>query len=184
MRPPDEEGSPEALASALGAVGADHEGCDATSDHNQTQSHSTSSHVVWPRARTLDHATPPASRALPPALARNIAKLLVLILRADQPGEVAAAVGALRRTLQAADLDAHQLAAAITGARGDADDLDDLDRVEACLERVDFFNDREINFLVIVRGRLRCGQQISSAQRAWLHGLFARVDGLDLRARP
>jgi len=46
-------------------------------------------------------------------LAERLGQLLRLLLGSDQPGEVASAVSALKRTLTAAGLDHHKLAAAV-----------------------------------------------------------------------
>jgi hypothetical protein len=101
----------------------------------------------------------------------KLAKLIRLIFGSDQPGEITAAVAAVRRTLAAADLDAHWLADVVE--RGAApiavpvadDDGDDRSSVWFAYHRRWSLSPRDRQFierLTTWRGPL------SEKQRKWL----------------
>jgi len=112
------------------------------------------------------------SRSLAPVAGR-IAKLLPL-LASDQPGEVVAAISALRRTLAAAGLDLNDLAGAVERL-ADLAPQDWGELVELCLAHAELLSDRDWRFVNGVRPRVLLGGDPSEAQKQWLRDIWKRV---------
>lgn len=124
---------------------------------------------------------------LAPDLGSKLAKLLPR-LASTHEGEVLATVEAIRRTLDRAELDLHDLAARLcapqpvqTRARSkpqpkpeptpeDADEL--LAKAEWLRDQVgDDLTAKQAAFIATAIRMLRAGQALSDKQRGWLHGL-------------
>jgi hypothetical protein len=91
-------------------------------------------------------------------IAPTVGKLLRL-LGSDRPGEVVAAVRALRRVLRSADRDLHDLANAIEIAthRGALHDNDDaLGMIRRCYRHADHLSSPELKFIHAM-AKLCCG---------------------------
>ena len=120
--------------------------------------------------------------ALPDAVAHKLA-LLIPMLGSDRIGEVQATVAAIKRTLESASLDLHDLAAAIerlpsSPSRQPSRPWQLIART--CLEhRVAFrLSEREVEFL---SGMARWPTAPSEKQMAWLETIAAAL-GVNARA--
>ena len=141
-------------------------------------------------------------------VAERLAKLLRL-LASDRDGEVVAAVTALKKTLEGAGLDHHDLADMVTGKRGrgitpqemqnvereayragfrdgqrnaehddgrdDDDEISWHDVAKFCLERSQWLEPHESDFVKNMERWTRRGRKPSEKQRQWLDGLNTRL---------
>jgi hypothetical protein len=112
-------------------------------------------------------------------IAPKIARLLRL-LASDKDGEVVATVAALRRVLDSAHLDLHDLAVIVEFcARREAppiaptiaDDLDVREMIRRCYERTDLLTKRELAFICSMA---RWRGQPTERQMVWLSALHQR----------
>jgi hypothetical protein len=108
----------------------------------------------------------------------RLAKLLRLIFGSDQPGEITAAVAAVRRLLAASDLDHHWLAdrlaaqpIAVPAERREPDE-DDHSLAWWCFHRRDHLPPKERRF---IESLTRWRGTISDRQRVWLHDICDRL---------
>lgn len=125
---------------------------------------------------------------LAPDLGSKIAKLLPR-LASPHEGEVLATVEAIRRTLDRAELDLHDLAARLCApepvqpcaqpkAQSKPQPAPDQD-AEAMLAKAEWLRDqvgddltaKQAAFIATAIRMLRAGQALSDKQRGWLHGL-------------
>jgi hypothetical protein len=135
--------------------------------------------------------------SLPARITDKIGKLIPR-LASDHDGEIVSTVRAIRRTLESAGSDLHDLAARLSGSTrsrlGRAANADDPDTwgwseppwselppterlraVEAMLAMADKFSAWEISFLLNIRNRLRSNPwaRVSEKQTRILNGLLA-----------
>ena len=104
-----------------------------------------------------------------------------MMLENDQAGEVAAAAGALKRTLAGVGMDPHTFAAAVASSLSGAPALvplhdrdgDDWRSIVAhCLKHRDRLPGKEVTFL---RGLLEYETTLSARQRKWLLDIRDRL---------
>lgn len=105
--------------------------------------------------------------------AERLAKLLPL-LTSDRDGEVLAAVAAIRRTLDAAGLTVHDLAAAIGAPASPTGGTSDDAIMVVALRRAAGLSDWERRFIESLATWLQQGRRLTPKQRATLHKIHAR----------
>jgi hypothetical protein len=113
---------------------------------------------------------------------------LVLMLSSDQPGEVVAAAAAIKRALQSAGTDWHDLARELTkpvvtvhdsyGRRGRGPQREDWRPLyEYCRSHQEWLSFREGDFMHTLS---RWRGNITPKQQAWLEAIHARLRRADL----
>jgi hypothetical protein len=117
---------------------------------------------------------------VPATTAVRVGQLLPLALSSDQGGEVIAAVEALRRALDAAGLDHHDLAAAVERGLEDAKprhngpepDDDWRSMAWTCFRSAEQLSPRDRDFIEVILGYQR---RPSDKQLEWLVSIHKRV---------
>jgi len=120
--------------------------------------------------------------ALPARLSTRVGQLLRLALDSDQVGEIAGAIGAIKRTLATVGIDHHDFAELIecgldrparSARQPDLDPLDDW-RSSAlyCMHHADQLSDKEWGFIETI---IHYKRQPTERQREWLEAIYARI---------
>jgi hypothetical protein len=104
----------------------------------------------------------------------RLAKLIRLIFGSDQPGEITAAVAAVRRTLEANNVDHHWLADRLAAPIAlPACERDDRSAAWFCFNRRDLLSPKERAFICNVVER---SAPLSPKQKQWLFDLVDRLE--------
>src|SRR5712691_4743470 len=136
------------------------------------------------RARHVDHMVEYHAQAL--RCNREVAtrlRKLIPRLASSHSGEVLATVAAIRRTLESAGLDLHDLAAVLTTDSRIADQPHDdwLTVARWCRDRRQTLNDRERQFVEQMAWWCRW-REPSEKQAAWLAAIAERLASREARA--
>jgi hypothetical protein len=115
------------------------------------------------------------STALAIADVHRLAKLIRLIFGSDQPGEITAAVAAVRRTLATNHVDHHWLADRLTAQpiALPACERDDRSAAWFCFHRRDLLSAKERAFICNIVER---SAPLSPKQKQWLFDLVDRLE--------
>jgi len=111
-----------------------------------------------------------------PQVAIRVGQLLRLSLSTDKPHEAVAALAAIRRTLESAGLDLHQLSQVVEAGLQSPPALDDDTNwrrlARLCLDRNGLLTEKERAFLVVI---LKYRHDPSQKQQAWLVSIAERI---------
>jgi hypothetical protein len=134
-----------------------------------------------PKSRLTTQPTPrhrQSTQQTPPKAAARIAQCLLLALSSDKDGEIAAALTATRRALDAAGIDHHALASAIqiglAAPPAAIQRQDWRDTARFCRSRVELLSEKEARFIATIMSR---DQPLSAKQSKWLDDIEAKLRG-------
>jgi hypothetical protein len=110
-------------------------------------------------------------------VAGRIVQLLRLLLVTDRPGEATAALEAIRRTLQSADLDPHALADMVAAGLEAPKQIHRSDSdwraiASYCADHAGLLSEKEFDFIVTIS---RYRTELSTKQQKWLRDIAARL---------